>query len=127
MVAAARVFAIPELLETILLKMPMSDRAVSRSDYRMRDHIQQIKHLFRLQRVDTIFQRTVQRSQPLRSAMFLEHTYEGLGSEGDDHPAATFNPLTYDVVSIESKHVSDMLLLRIKLLLLRRISLGGSV
>ena len=72
--AAAKVFAVPELLEDILLEVGKSD----------------MKPLFVLQRVSTTFRDTIDSSPKLRRVMFME----GTNKERDTEPI--LNPLCFD-------------------------------
>ena len=71
--AAAKVFAVPELLEVILIEVGEVD----------------MKSLFVLQRVDTAFHDIIERSRKLRRIMFMEGTNE----ESDTEPI--LNPLCF--------------------------------
>ena len=72
--AAAKVFAMPELLEAILIEVGESE----------------MKSLFVLQRVDTTFQDTIERTRTLRRVMFKQ----GTNKESDTEP--TLNPLLFN-------------------------------
>lgn len=112
--AAAKVFAIPELLQHIIIQIiedyedpyygidDSSERVQSQLAEKRQSHMQWMKVLFRLQRVNTAFQSTIQRSRACRRAMFLEHTYEE-GEHGDEQylAKAQFHPLLHNILSLK--------------------------
>lgn len=92
--ASTRVFAIPELVEHILTHIVPQQRCSS-DRFSFPDQIAQatsIRTLYKLQRVNKTFSKTVQRSKTLRRAMFLEHAYSG---EHQDKSMLQINPLIF--------------------------------
>lgn len=99
--AAARVFAIPELLENVFIQMIGLNLEQARKSSRL-SQTQQLKSLFRLQRVNKTFQSVLKRSRTCRQAMFLEHTYDGSNPK---HPQFQFNPLACKLLPLHEFHV----------------------
>lgn len=107
--SAARVFAIPELLERIIIQIPQygvetaarinSWNMVDKQATKRQIHLQQIRPILCAQRVDKTFHNTIAGSRACMSAIFREHAfYEGLHAENS---VARFNPVLSEILKLE--------------------------
>lgn len=99
--ASARVFAIPELLEHILIHIVQQQPDHHTQRFCLPTQMAQarsIKSLYILQRVNRTFQSTISRSNTCRRAMFLEHAW----STNDYKSLLQINPLIFDLFPVKA-------------------------
>lgn len=99
--ASARVFAVPELLEHILIRtLPERPSSTDRFSFPAQSaQATSIRTLYILQRVSKTFSSTIQRSQTCRHAMHLEYAYPG---DVHDKEFLQIKPLIFHLCLIQA-------------------------
>lgn len=100
--AASKVFAIPELLERIIIRIPQHESSrihVGNLEADRQNHLQQIQPILRAQRVNKTFHNTITGSRACMSAIFRKHAFtEAVGVENG---IARFNPVLLGALKLE--------------------------
>lgn len=108
--AASKVFAIPELLERIILRIPQYGvnvapsiklaACVAEGVTYPKIHCQQIRPILRAQGVSKAFYNTIRGSKACMSAVFREHVFKY--PNHTEYHLARFNPIFLGILKLES-------------------------